>query len=214
MSRRKTRSPALRRSARLLPGSVIRLHGVEIARHGAHPRRSGSVRSACLGKIARRCRGLDGQRPERRASAVVHFLSLLPTFGTGAGLHAGRGAPDSETVVEGLVRFTLENAYPDERSRRDRGNARGRRRARPRRRARRGLPLTSAGGDFGPLPEPLANLASEARRLELVNLGSEGKRLVAEVAIRAGGERTRGTTPCRGGSARRAGRRGAGRSSR
>ena len=64
------------------------------------------------------------------------------------------------TVVERLVRFTLDNAYPDD----DLGEIEVTVEAGD------GLvyvgvhdwgrPLTSAGGDFGPLPEPLAALLS------------------------------------------------------
>ena len=49
-------------------------------------------------------------------------------------------------------------------------------------------PRTSAGGEFGSLPEPLAALTTDARDVLLTNLGSNGKRLTAEVAVRAGGE--------------------------
>src|SRR4029453_17032900 len=51
-----------------------------------------------------------------------------------------------------------------------------------------GLPLTSAGGDFGPLPEPLAALGPDARNVQLLNLGSEGKRLATEVSVRLEGD--------------------------
>jgi GNAT superfamily N-acetyltransferase len=85
-------------------------------------------------------------------------------------------------VVETLVRFTLENAYPDDELgeievtlEADEGFVRVVVHD-------WGLPLTSAGGDLGPLPEPLAPLAAKTRSLQLVNLGSEGKRLTAEVA--------------------------------
>jgi N-acetylglutamate synthase-like GNAT family acetyltransferase/anti-sigma regulatory factor (Ser/Thr protein kinase) len=114
-------------------------------------------------------------------------LALLPAFGADSGLTQEEGRR-LHTVVEGLVRFTLDNAYPDD----DLGEIE----------ATLetddgfvrvvvhdwGLPLTSAGGDFGPLPEPLAALAFEARGLQLVNLGSGGKRLTAEVTISSGGD--------------------------
>jgi N-acetylglutamate synthase-like GNAT family acetyltransferase len=92
------------------------------------------------------------------------------------------------TVVESLVGFTLDNAYPNDdlgeievTLEADNGFVRVVVHD-------WGLPLTSAGGDFGPLPEPLATLASEARSLQLVNLGSGGKRLTAEVTVRARGD--------------------------
>jgi N-acetylglutamate synthase-like GNAT family acetyltransferase len=119
-------------------------------------------------------------------SAPPYVLSLLPTFGAASAL-----TPEDErrlgAVVETLVRFTLENAYPaDELGEievtleADEGFVRVVVHD-------WGLPLTSAGGDLGPLPEPLAALASETRSLQLVNLGSEGKRLTAEVAASSSG---------------------------
>jgi N-acetylglutamate synthase-like GNAT family acetyltransferase len=120
-------------------------------------------------------------------SAPSYVLSLLPTFGAASALK-----PEEErrlgAVVESLVRFTLDNAYPNDELgeievtlEADEGFVRVVVHD-------WGLPLTSAGGDFGPLPEPLAALASEARSLQLVNLGSEGKRLTAEVAVSSSGD--------------------------
>ena len=51
-----------------------------------------------------------------------------------------------------------------------------------------GLPLTSAGGILGPLPEPLAAIAQEAENVQLLNLGSGGKRLVADVPAHSSGD--------------------------
>ena len=115
-------------------------------------------------------------------SAPSFAAALLPTFGAEADLteeEVGRVGD----VVEALVRFTLEHAYPDD----DLGEIEVTLEA-DEGLVRVvvhdwGLPLTSAGGDFGPLPEPLAALASEARSLQLVNLGSAGKRLTAEVTV-------------------------------
>jgi N-acetylglutamate synthase-like GNAT family acetyltransferase/anti-sigma regulatory factor (Ser/Thr protein kinase) len=121
------------------------------------------------------------------ASARSLVLGLLPSFAAAAGLSA-----DDErrlgAVVEGLVGFTLDNAYPDD----DLGEIDVTLEAD----ADRvhvtvhdwGLPLTSAGGDFGPLPEPLAALAPDARDVQLLNLGSEGKRLAAAVSVRSRGD--------------------------
>ena len=114
-------------------------------------------------------------------SAPSFVLSLLPAFGASSAL-----TPEDErrlgAVVEALVRFTLEHAYPDHELgeievtlEADEGFVRVVVHD-------WGLPLKSAGGDLGPLPEPLATLAAETRGLQLVNLGSEGKRLTAEVA--------------------------------
>ena len=50
-----------------------------------------------------------------------------------------------------------------------------------------GLPLTSAGGDFGPLPEPLDALLTDAQNLQLLNLGSDGERASADCARSRGG---------------------------
>jgi serine/threonine-protein kinase RsbW len=119
-------------------------------------------------------------------SAPSLVLSLVPTFAADSGL-----TRDEEhrtgAVVEGLVRFTLDNAYPDDdlgeievTLEADEGFVRVVVHD-------WGLPLTSAGGDIGPLPEPLATLAAETRSLQLVNLGSEGKRLTAEVATGSSG---------------------------
>lgn len=121
------------------------------------------------------------------ASAEPQVLALLHAFAAAAGIPA-EDAQRLSTAVARLVRFTLENAYPDD----DLGEIEvtldadegfvqvtvhdwG-------------LPLTSAGGDFGPLPEPLAALPPDARNVRLLNLGSEGKRLTAEVSVRSSGD--------------------------
>jgi GNAT superfamily N-acetyltransferase len=120
-------------------------------------------------------------------SAPSLVLALLPAFAAAAGIVAD-DARRLGRVVERLVSFTLDNAYPDD----DLGEIEV---------ALEagdgfvhvavhdwGLPLTSAGGDFGSLPEPLAALAPDARNVLLVNLGSSGKRLAAEVPVRSGGD--------------------------
>jgi N-acetylglutamate synthase-like GNAT family acetyltransferase/anti-sigma regulatory factor (Ser/Thr protein kinase) len=92
-----------------------------------------------------------------------------------------------ETVVAGLVDFTLDQAYPDD----DLGEIQVKLEAD----ADLvhvtvhdwGLPLLSAGGVFGPLPEPLAAIAQDAQSVQLLNLGSGGKRLVADVPARSSG---------------------------
>jgi N-acetylglutamate synthase-like GNAT family acetyltransferase len=93
-----------------------------------------------------------------------------------------------ESVVAGLVGFTLDNAYPDD----DLGEIHVTLEAE----ADVihvsvhdwGLPMLSAGGIFGPLPEPLAAIAQEAQSVQLLNLGSGGKRLVADVPARSIGD--------------------------
>jgi anti-sigma regulatory factor (Ser/Thr protein kinase)/GNAT superfamily N-acetyltransferase len=118
------------------------------------------------------------------ASALPFVAAVLPAFMASAGLPADE-AQRLATVVEGLLSFTLDNAYRDD----DLGEIEVTLEA--------GdgcvevgvhdwgVPLTSAGGDFGPLPEPLAALVPDARSIQLLNLGAEGKRLVAEVSISA-----------------------------
>ena len=84
-------------------------------------------------------------------------------------------------VVEALVRFTLDHAYPDDpwgdievTLEADAGvtsiDVHD-----------WGLPLTSAGGEAGALPAPLASLAGDADDLRLINLGGDGKRLTAHL---------------------------------
>jgi len=91
-------------------------------------------------------------------------------------------------VVDGFVGFTLEHAYPDD----DLGEIQ----------VKLetdedvvhvtvhdwGLPMLSAGGIFGPLPEALASLDQSADGVQLLNLGSAGKRLVADVPARSSGD--------------------------
>ena len=118
------------------------------------------------------------------ATGLSVVLALLPAFAAAASIPA-EDARRLGTVVERLVRFTLENAYPGD----DLGEIEVTVEAGD------GLvyvgvhdwgrPLTSAGGDFGPLPGPLAALSPDARNVRLLNLGSDGKRLAAEVPVRS-----------------------------
>jgi N-acetylglutamate synthase-like GNAT family acetyltransferase len=116
------------------------------------------------------------------AGAPRLLLAFVPAFVEAAGIPAKDGARVRD-VVEGLVRFTLEHAYPDD----DLGEIEVTVEA-----AEGlvhvdvhdwGLPLTSAGGDLGPLPSELAAIAEETDRLQLLNLGAEGKRLSALIAV-------------------------------
>ncbi len=110
--------------------------------------------------------------------------ALVSAFAAAAGISAD-DARQLESVVLGLVGFTLDHAYPDD----DLGEIHVTLEAD----ADLvhvtvhdwGLPLTSAGGDFGPLPEALAVIAQDAESVQLLNLGSGGKRLVADVAARS-----------------------------
>ena len=121
------------------------------------------------------------------ANAEPLVLALLHAFAAAAEIPA-EDARRLDTVVAGLVSFAVDNAYPDD----DLGEIEVTLEAD----ADVvhvtvhdwGLPLTSAGGDFGPLPEPLAALAPEARSIELLNLGSDGKRLTADVSARTSGD--------------------------
>ncbi|MFL6244098.1 MAG: hypothetical protein ACJ73V_13885, partial [Acidimicrobiia bacterium] len=122
------------------------------------------------------------------ASAPSLVLALIPAFAAAIGIPA-EDERRLGAVVEQLVRFTLDNAYPDD----DLGEIEV---------ALEagegsvhvavhdwGLPLTSAGGEFGSLPEPLAALGPDARDVLLMNLGSNGKRLTAKVTVSSGGDR-------------------------
>ena len=121
------------------------------------------------------------------ASARSLVQALVSAFASECSLPAD-DARRLESVVDRLVGFTLDHAYPDD----DLGEIRVTLEAD----ADVvhvtvhdwGLPLTSAGGDFGPLPAELAAIAQDARSLQLLNLGSGGKRLVAEVAARPSGD--------------------------
>jgi len=121
------------------------------------------------------------------ASAPSLVLALLPAFAVAAGIPA-EDERRLGTVVERLVSFTLDDAYPDD----DLGEIEVTLEAGDGLVHVTvhdwGLPLTSAGGDFGPLPEPLAALSPDARNVRLLNLGSDGKRLAAEVSVRLSGD--------------------------
>jgi N-acetylglutamate synthase-like GNAT family acetyltransferase/anti-sigma regulatory factor (Ser/Thr protein kinase) len=122
------------------------------------------------------------------ASASSLLAAVLPAFAASAAIPAD-DAGRLVTVVEGLLSFTLDNAYPED----DLGEIEVTLEAGDGfvhvAVHDWGLPLTSAGLDLGPLPEPLAALALDARSVQLLNLGSTGKRLVAEVPVRSGGNR-------------------------
>jgi GNAT superfamily N-acetyltransferase len=114
-------------------------------------------------------------------------LALVSAFAAADGI-AEEDEKRIGAVVERLVGFTLDNAYPND----DLGEIEVTLEA-----AEGsvqvavhdwGRPLMSAGGIFGPLPEPLAALGPDARDVLLMNLGSDGKRLTAEVAVRASGD--------------------------
>jgi N-acetylglutamate synthase-like GNAT family acetyltransferase/anti-sigma regulatory factor (Ser/Thr protein kinase) len=114
-------------------------------------------------------------------------LALIPAFAAAIGIPA-EDTRRLGAVVGQLVTFTLDNAYPDD----DLGEIEVTLEA-----ADGsvhvavhdwGLPLMSAGGEFGPLPEPLTALARDARDVLLTNLGASGKRLTAQVDVRSSGD--------------------------
>jgi N-acetylglutamate synthase-like GNAT family acetyltransferase len=121
------------------------------------------------------------------ASAPSLVLALIPAFAAAVGIQA-EDERRLGVVVEQLVGFTLDNAYPDD----DLGEIEVTLEAGDESVQVAvhdwGLPLTSAGGEFGSLPEPLAALAPDARDVLLMNLGSNGKRLTAEVTVRSAGD--------------------------
>ncbi|HKA94148.1 MAG TPA: GNAT family N-acetyltransferase [Acidimicrobiia bacterium] len=121
------------------------------------------------------------------ASAPSQVLALIPAFAAATGIPA-EDERRLRVVVEQLVGFTLDNAYPDDdlgevEVALDAGDGSVHVAVHD-----WGLPLTSAGGDFGPLPEGLAALSPDARNVLLVNLGSNGKRLTAEVTVSSSGD--------------------------
>jgi len=91
------------------------------------------------------------------ASASPLVSALLPAFVESAGIPVD-DARRLSAVVQGFVSFTLENAYPDD----DLGEIEVTLDANESFVEVDvhdwGLPLTSAGGELGPLPEPLVAL--------------------------------------------------------
>jgi hypothetical protein len=121
------------------------------------------------------------------ASAPSLVLALIPAFAAAIGIPA-EDTRRLGAVVEQVVTFTLDNAYPDD----DLGEIEVTLEAGDGSVHVAvhdwGLPLTSAGGEYGSLPEPLAALAPDAGDVRLTNLGSNGKRLTTEVSVRSGGD--------------------------
>jgi len=121
------------------------------------------------------------------ASARSLVQALVSAFAAAAGI-AADDERRLEKVVAGLVDFTLDQAYPED----DLGEIQVKLEAD----ADVvhvtvhdwGLPLLSAGGVFGRLPEPLAAIAQDAQSVQLLNLGSGGKRLVADVPAPSSGD--------------------------
>ena len=120
------------------------------------------------------------------ASAPSLVLAVLPSFAAAAGV-AAEDERKLGSVVAGLVAFTLEHAYPDGELGEievtlEAGDGCVQVAAHD-----WGRPLMSRGGGFGPLPEGLAAVGAEARGVQLLNLGRNGKRVTAEVPVRSSG---------------------------
>ena len=114
------------------------------------------------------------------ASATALVGGLVPPFATAAAI------PDADArrlraVVEALVRFTLDHAYPDDPWGEIEVTLEAGAGGTSIDVHDRGLPLSSAGGEAGPLPAPLASLAGDADDVRLINLGGDGKRLTAHL---------------------------------
>ncbi len=114
------------------------------------------------------------------AGATALVAAVVAPFATAAEIRDA-DARRLRTVVEALVRFTLDHAYP--------GDPWGEIEVTLEAGALVtsidvhdwGLPLPSAGGEAGPLPAPLAALAGDADDVRLINLGGDGKRLTAHL---------------------------------
>ena len=114
------------------------------------------------------------------AGATALVAGVIAPFATAAGI------PDTDArrlgaVVEALVQFTLDHAYPDDPWGEIEVTLEAGTGVTSIDVHDWGAPLTSAGGAAGPLPAPLASLAKDADDLRLINLGGDGKRLTAHV---------------------------------
>jgi GNAT superfamily N-acetyltransferase len=120
------------------------------------------------------------------ASAPSLVLAVLPSFASAAGI-SDEDLRRLHSVVDALVAFVLEHAYPDDELGEieltlDAGDGVVRVVAHD-----WGRPLMSRGAGFGPLPEGLAAVTADARDVQLLNLGRDGKRLTAEVPVHSSG---------------------------
>ena len=119
------------------------------------------------------------------ASAPSLVLAVLPSFAAAAGV-AAEDERKLAPVVEGLLAFALEHGYPGEELGEIEVTLEAGHDCVQVAVHDWGRPLMSRGGGFGPLPEGLAAIEAEARGVQLLNLGRNGKRLTAEVPVRAG----------------------------
>src|SRR5262245_30514318 len=119
------------------------------------------------------------------ASAPSLVLAVIPSFADAAGLPE-EDARKLEAVVEALIGFTLDHAYQDGELGEvdvtlEAGESLGQVTVHD-----WGHPAMSRGGAFGPLPEGLDAVTGVAQNVQLLNLGSNGKRLTAELPVTAG----------------------------
>jgi N-acetylglutamate synthase-like GNAT family acetyltransferase len=118
------------------------------------------------------------------AGATALVAGVIPPFASAAGL-ADTDARRLGGVVEALVRFTLDHAYPNDpwgeiEVTLEAGDGVTSIDVHD-----WGLPLTSAGGGLGPLPSGLESLAADVDDLRLINLGGDGKRVTAHLRTAA-----------------------------
>jgi len=133
-------------------------------------------------------------RSDAGATALVG--GVIRPFATAAGL-SDADAGRLQAVVEALVRFTLEHAYPNDPWGEIEVTLEAGEGVTSIDVHDWGLPLTSAGGEAGPLPPELASLASDADDLRLVNLGGDGKRLTAHLRTATTAHSAAGPSPAR-----------------
>ena len=119
------------------------------------------------------------------ASAPSLVLAVLLAVVLAAGI-SQEDLRRLRTVIEALVAFVLEHAYPDDELGEIELDARRGRRSGPSRGARLGPTAHESRGRVRPLPEELAALTADARDVQLLNLGRDGKRLTAEVPVHSG----------------------------
>jgi N-acetylglutamate synthase-like GNAT family acetyltransferase/anti-sigma regulatory factor (Ser/Thr protein kinase) len=114
------------------------------------------------------------------AGATALVAGVIPPFAAAADL-SDADAGRLRAVVVALLRFTLEHAYPDDPWGEIEVTLEAGAGVTTIDIHDWGLPITSAGGEAGPLPAPLASLAKDADDVRLINLGGDGKRLTAHV---------------------------------
>jgi N-acetylglutamate synthase-like GNAT family acetyltransferase len=114
------------------------------------------------------------------AGATALVAGVIPPFASAAGL-SDTDRRRLGAVVEALVVFTLDHAYPNDpwgeiEVTLETGDGVTSVDVHD-----WGLPLISAGGELGPLPPQLASLTADIEDLRLINLGGDGKRLTGQL---------------------------------